>query len=327
MAGIIHKGTEKVQLPPASTLLPIDFDPRELAQLDFAEFCKSLLAKLREIKSQRYDWYDAKRRQHSKWVNGSCYMLAILGSAAILLTAIGAALRISNTSALYDFWALIIALVLYAIMGAVSFFDKTTDSASAYFRHLVVQLAIRDLWTRLEFELLKEFLATKLGDAGAEAAATNHICTLAEAFCRDLDKISSAELSEWRTEFLASLSQLEAAAKQGAEHTQKQLLDAVKAIEKASADALKAAQEAAQAAFMILKVEGADGDVAVLIDDAQVAVTHLKSIPIDRVRPTRQKIVLVQPNFELSRFRVGRSQEPAFQLTRSFRIVAGVAEK
>ena len=282
--------SEKVQVLPASTLVAIDFDPRQFAQLDFPEFCKSLLAKLREIKTQRFDWYDAKRRYHSKWVNGSRYVLAILGSVAILLTAIGTTMRIASTSPQYDVWVLIIALVFYAIMGAVSFFDKTTDSASAYFRHLGVQLAIRDLWTKLEFQLLKEFLAMKLGDAAAEAAGRGRLCALAEAFCQDLDKISTVELSEWRTEFLASLSQLEATAKQGTEDTHKELLDAVKAIEKASADALKAAQEAAQPAFIILKVEGADGDVAILIDDAQVALTHLRSIPIDKICPGYRKI-------------------------------------
>jgi hypothetical protein len=283
--------SEEAPVPATSTLLPIDLDPGELAQLDFPRFCESLLAKLSEIMAQRFDWYDGKRRDQARWVNGSRYVLAILGSVAILLTAIGATMRIAKSSSEYDLWALVVALVLYAIMGAVSFFEKTTDSTSAYFRYVGVILAIRDLWTKLQFELLKELLAFNPGGAEAEAASRGRLCTLAEAFCRDLDKLASVELNEWRVEVLASWSKLEDAAKQGTEGTQKQLLDAVKAIEKSSADKLNAAEEAAKPAFMNVRIEGDfDRQVAIFVDDVQVAVTHLKSFPIDKVRPGFRKI-------------------------------------
>jgi hypothetical protein len=178
-------------------------------------------------------------------------------------------------------------------MGAISFFEKTADTSSAYFRHLGILLAIRDLWTKLQFELLKVFLEVKVEDAQSTSAARDRLCSLAEAFCRDLDKLASDELTAWRTEFKDSLAELDAAAKKGTEDTQTQLTNAVKAIEKASVDAAKAAEEAAKPAFIKIKIEGAFDEqdkVAILIDDAQVALTHLRSFPIDRVRPGHRKI-------------------------------------
>ena len=43
---------------------------------------------------------------------------------------------------------------IYALMGAIAFYDRATDKASAYFRYVIAMLSIRDLWTKLEFELL-----------------------------------------------------------------------------------------------------------------------------------------------------------------------------
>lgn len=90
----------------------------------------------------------------------------------------------------------------------------------AYFRHLPIILAIRDLWTKLQFEVLKELTAVR---GAAEAAVRERIRNLANAFWTDLNKASTRELCEWRTEFLASLSELEAAAKKGSEHVTKQV--------------------------------------------------------------------------------------------------------
>ncbi len=273
-----------------NTLTPIDLDPRNLAATSFAEFCDSLLAKLAAIKDRRFRWYDQQRDLRSRWVHGSRKALALAGAVAILLTALAAGLRVWRPQLEYDVWFLIIALVLYAAMGAVLFYEKITDATSAYFRHLGVILLIRDLWTKLQFELLKQFRSLKPGDAVSEAAVKEQICVLAEAFCRDLDKLASTELAQWQTEFMASLSELEAAARKGSDDATKQLGEAVKAIEKATADALKAAEEAAKPAYVKLKIQGDfDGKVTILVDDAQVAESHLRDIVLDRLRPGYRK--------------------------------------
>jgi hypothetical protein len=50
--------------------------------------------------------------------------------------------------------------------------------------HRGVQLAIRDLWSKPEFELLKEPLLVKPGDAVAEVAAKGRLCTVADVLIK-----------------------------------------------------------------------------------------------------------------------------------------------
>lgn len=271
----------------ANTLRPIELDLAQFTSItDYEEFRTKLLLKLAEIKNQRFDWYDGQRRARARWVHGSRRFLAVIGSIAILLTAAAATVRITNWWPELDIGALVVALVLYAVMGAVSFFERTTDSTTAYFRHLGVVLAIRDLWTKLQFEFLKDVVTAR----GADAAARERLCTLAEAFCRDLDKLASVELTEWRTEFVASQSELEAASAKGGEDVQKQLSDSVKALQKASADALKAAEEAARPAYVNVKLTGSyEKPATILVDDKEIAVTPLATYPI-MVRPGLRKI-------------------------------------
>jgi hypothetical protein len=80
------------------------------------------------------------------------------------------------------------------------------------------------MWTKLSSQFCGSSTAVKgTTDAAAELAARERIRALAEAFCNDLDKAASGELIQWRTEFLASLSELEAAAKKGTEDVTKQI--------------------------------------------------------------------------------------------------------
>ena len=76
----------------------------------------------------------------------------------------------------------------------------------------------RDLWTKLEFEVLKELEKVRKATdiQAAEAAARDQILALAEAYCMDLDKITTTEATEWRTEFQTSMGELEETARKGA---------------------------------------------------------------------------------------------------------------
>src|SRR5260221_14436157 len=110
-------------------------------------------------------------------------------------------------------------------MGAISFYEKGTDKPTTYFRHLGIILAIQDLWTKVQFEFLKELIVLK--DAAdrktAEAVARERITALAEAFCNDVNKITTGELTEWRTGFLAPPSQLAGAGEKGTAAGTKQI--------------------------------------------------------------------------------------------------------
>ena len=218
-----------------NNLQPIKFDPQEWAKLDFDQFVQQLAEKLGDYRQTHFERYDGLRRKNSYWANNSRWMLAVLGAAALVLTGVAAAFRLAPESLVkwadWDKPALVAVLVIYAVMAAIAFFEKTTDKTTSYFRHLTLILAIRDLWTRLQFELLKEVGAvySAADRKAAEGLARERIGALGKAFCEDLNKISAAEMTEWKTEFLASLSELSEAAKKGTEDVTKQVQEIAKA--------------------------------------------------------------------------------------------------
>ena len=297
-----------------NTFRAIELEPQGTAELEFSKFVEALLEKLRRLKDERFIYYEALRRQNTKWANGSRWVLALLGSIAFLLTGLAAALRFAPEGFLqkwgldgFDKGVLLAVLAIYAVMGAISFYEKGTDKTTTYFRHLGIILAIRDLWTKVQFEFLKELIVLK--DAAdrktAEAVARERIRALAEAFCNDVNKITTGELTEWRTEFLASLSELEAAAKKGTDDVTKQIQETVRAAEtaatgakaaaeKAAADArtaAKTAEEANKPGALNLTLSGDfDDDVLISVDDIEVARSRGKTIALERVVPGLRKV-------------------------------------
>jgi hypothetical protein len=110
--------------------------------------------------------------------------------------------------------------------------------------------------------LLKEDPAAAKAD---EPAAKAKLRALAEAFCTDVNKLATTEISEWKAEFLASLTEIEKAAESGSSAAQKQLDETVKALEKATQEFQRKAEEvatkaeeAAKPAFVKVEFEGAD---------------------------------------------------------------------
>ena len=297
-----------------NTFRAIELEPQATAELEFSKFVEALLEKLRRLKDERFTYYEVLRRQNTKWANGSRWVLALLGSIAFLLTGLAAALRFAPEAFLqkwgldgFDKGVLLAVLAIYAVMGAISFYEKGTDKTTTYFRHLGSILAIRDLWTKVQFEFLKELIVLK--DATdrktAEVVARERIRALAEAFCNDLNKITTGELTEWRTEFLASLSELDAAAKKGTGDVTKQIQETVRAAETAATDAKAAAEKAAADARAAAKTAeeaskpGAlnvtlsgdfDDEVLISVDDIEVARSRSKTIALERVVPGLRKI-------------------------------------
>ncbi len=297
-----------------NTFRAIELEPQGTAELEFSKFVEALLEKLRRLKDERFIYYEALRKQNTKWANGSRWVLALLGSIAFLLTGLAAALRFAPEGFLqkwgldgFDKGVLLAVLAIYAVMGAISFYEKGTDKTTTYFRHLGIILAIRDLWTKVQFEFLKELIVLK--DAAdrkaAEAVARERIRALAEAFCNDLNKITTGELTEWRTEFLASLSELEAAAKKGTDDVTKQIQETVRAAETAATDAkaaaekaaadaraaAKTAEEASKPGALNLTLSGDfDDEVLISVDDIEVARSRGKTIALERVVPGLRKV-------------------------------------
>jgi hypothetical protein len=282
-----------------TTFSTIEMQPEATASLNLTEFVNTLLVKLRTLKDERFAYYEKLRQENSGWANKSRRWLALLGSLAFLLTALAATLRFTAWFGESDKGALVAVLLIYAIMGTISFYEKGTTKTSDYFRHLSVILSIRDLWTKLQFALLEEVMTLKRADdkVAAEPATRARIVALAEAFCNDLNKVSTSELADWRTAFMASLTELSDAAKKGSDDVVKQLQDATKAAEKAATDAKAAAETAAKAAAEVGKpgsinitISGEfDGEVVVSVDGVERARSNGKSVAIESIPPGIRK--------------------------------------
>lgn len=76
-----------------------------------------------------------------------------------MATALSASLRLSGIT--LSWWPsagdhlLGVALICYVLMSAMSFCETATAGTQAYFRQLQVIIAIRDLWTQFEFDMIK----------------------------------------------------------------------------------------------------------------------------------------------------------------------------
>jgi hypothetical protein len=300
----------------ARTFATIELDLQALADVEFPEFVKALLEEIRRIKDEQFAWYEGLRRKNSGWANRARVLLAWLGSAAFLLTGLAAILRFAPEAELAkldsrlvgaDKYALLIVLVIYAVMGTISFYERGTDKTTAYFRHLAIILAIRDLWTRVQFEILKELTALKSAtdQKPAEAAARERIRALAQGFCNDLNKVSSGEFAEWRTEFLASLSELAEAAKKGSDDVTKQVQDVLKTAAKAASDAkaaaaeaeadakaaARAANEAAKPGAINVTAPGdVEGEIVIEIDGVEAARSRGRTLALERVTPGLRRV-------------------------------------
>jgi hypothetical protein len=293
-----------------NTFSSVEFDPRSDAKLPFDEFVETLLQKVRKIKTERFMFYEDLRRSDARWANGARGVLVLLGSIAFLLTALAAAIRLApkdtwiKTFPDGDVTVMLVVLAIYAVMGTITFYEKGTDKSTAYFRHVLTIVRIRDLWTKFQFELLKELLALKSpSDPMAEFASRERIRSLAEAFCSDLNKATSAELTEFRTEFLTSLTDLDAAARKGSEDITKQIQETAAAAAKAAADAkaaaekaavdAKAAADAVKLGFLNLKVTGDfDEEIVIVVDGASEVRARGKTVAIERIPPGPRKILV-----------------------------------
>ncbi|MGH9201215.1 MAG: hypothetical protein ACRD2A_08275, partial [Vicinamibacterales bacterium] len=130
-----------------STFNSIPLNAQASSEMPFAELVKTLLEKLEHLKDQRSAFYEVLRRSNTKWANGSRWVLAMLGSIAFLLTGLAAALRFIWDDSAADKVVLVVVLAIYAVMGAISFYERGTGKTTAYFRQVGVILALRDLWT------------------------------------------------------------------------------------------------------------------------------------------------------------------------------------
>jgi hypothetical protein len=142
-------------------------------------------------------------------------------------------------------------------------------------------------------------------DPAITEPARLRLLALGQAFCVDLDKAATGELAEFRTEFIASLAELDAASKKGTEEVMKLLDERLKAAEKtvaeakavaekASSDAkaaAKAAEDAGKPGFLNLSLTGDfDEEVVISVGGTEAARSRGKLIALERMPPGPTKI-------------------------------------
>ena len=155
-------------------------------------------------------------------------------------------------------------------MGAIALFERGTDLSSSYFRHLTITIAIRNLWNEFQLSILKEYPALLKTSATDPIAARDRAIELARALCKDIDTLVSTEQTEWRTEFIELLKELDTAAKEGLGKVRSDLEAAMDKVTKAAEEARKAAEQAKAAPVsgdLNVTVQGDfDDNLVVLVD-------------------------------------------------------------
>ncbi|MER9924448.1 SLATT domain-containing protein [Mesorhizobium sp. M0048] len=248
-----------------------------IKQEDFATFFDFLYGAVEKLKTDRENFYRSLRTRNSWWINTSRWTLGTLGAAALLLTALaGIAAIAAPQEGWFKGWqieGLFWAFVIYAVMGAIALFERGTDLSAAYFRHLTITIAIRNLWNEFQLTILKEYPALLETASADKKAARERAIELARALCKDIDTLVSTEQTEWRTEFMDSLKELETAAKDGIGAVKTDLQAAMDKVTKAAEEATKAAEQAKAALLpgdLNVTVTGSfDGNLVVLVDQAK----------------------------------------------------------
>ncbi|WP_242122130.1 hypothetical protein [Sphingomonas lacusdianchii] len=275
-----------------NTFDPIELDAAALAaEPDFDVFVQKLTTKIEELTDQRAGYYNG-RRAAGNWVNDSRRWLIWLGALALLLTAVATVIRIAPPIweqdppiRNFDAFLLIVVLVIYAIMAAISFIERSSGSASGYFRHIGVIISIRNLWTQFQFEQLRLLQAVDPQDASAPARTRAALIDLAQEYCSKLDALAAGEAETWRDEFKASLTELGNLSQTRLTSVEKQLKDQRAEMQQLT-QRQREARDAEKPVHVNLTIVGAfDGEATIYVDGSERTKTKLKSLALGQITP------------------------------------------
>lgn len=262
----------------------LDFDKlAPEAPVSLRDFADQLRAALNERRKSRYGFYNGRRAQYA-WVLNLRSALAWLGAAGIVLTALATAAHFRWPNDDHDGVLLVIAMVCYAVMAGISFYERSLNLAAAYFRSVGILIGMRDIWTRLQFELLAELRAATVGGADVEVPARDRMAALAQAAWSDMEALTRGEQENWQGEVLASLKDLATAAEGGRGTVETRLTQMEKdaaAAATARADRTTAAARAKAPALLTVTLSGDfAGRAEVLIDEQPVADTQTAEVAL-----------------------------------------------
>lgn len=265
----------------ANTLEAIALGLEKDADLDFDKLSNKLRTVIDGQQSRYFNWYEKHRKTNARWANSVPRWLTVLTALAFVMTALAAVIRF-NPDGLLSSWdgsdkvLLALVLIINAVIGGLSYIERGTDRIAAYFRHLGVIHAIRDLWTKFQFDLLKETVAFQIaGDEKAKAEARGRLCEMAQACSAELNKLTSAEFGEWKTDVIASLKEMEEAAIKGREEVSKHF-----------EEAMEAALKQAERGYVNVTLQGAfDGEAVARVAGVEKARTRRPNLVLERLVP------------------------------------------
>lgn len=236
-------------------------------------YAKALYDEVKRVKAMRLAYYQGLRNDYGSVLRVRKWLI-ILAIVALLATALSAAATIARVQPIGIIdpvtWGLGTALIAYALMSALSFWESASAGSSAYFRSNAIILALRDLWEQYEFDQVAILAKTRAGADPAETKA--ELLSTARALVAAMDTLGRTELEDWRGEIQASLTQLAAVGKEG--------LAAIKAELKAEYDRRLARLEAAATpkpkSYVTLQIKGA------LVGEAEISVDNGRAIRTDK---------------------------------------------
>lgn len=260
-----------------STFETVDLDKLELESIGpIPDYAAKLYGELKRVKEERDRFYE-RNTATSRWVLKVRKALILLGILALLATAASSAAKLSSWSDTVVNYGLAIALIAYALMTALSFYESATAGSAAYFRGNTIREALRDLWTNYEFD--QAAILAKTSTGGDADAIKPELLATARALAAAMDTLARNELNDWRGEVQTSLTQLAAVGKEGLAAMQAQL--------KADYDArlAKLEEDAKSKAYLTLQVNGAAvGDIDVTIDEGRPVRTPDRSIALPELK-------------------------------------------
>lgn len=277
---------EKFNARADNTFRPVWLNFDELAKeapASLRDFAKQLRAALDERRKSRYGFYNGRRVQYA-WVLSLQSALAWLGAAGIVLTAVATAAHFLWPDDNVDGGLLVTAMICYAVMAGISFYERSLNLAAAYFRSVGILLAMRDIWTRLQFELLAELRAATVGGTDVEVPARDRMAALAQAAWNDMEALTRGEQENWQGEVLSSLKDLATAAEGGRGTVESRLSQMEKDAAAAATARAERAAAAARAKAPALLTVTLSGDFAgraeILIDEQPVAGTETAEVAL-----------------------------------------------
>ncbi|HYI41736.1 MAG TPA: hypothetical protein VE053_15620 [Allosphingosinicella sp.] len=241
--GIFRKAS-----PRGSTFSDLELVP-PLDPKDSERSVATLRKAVERYKDDRFDWYLDQMRRRSRLVNGLPGASALLGVVGILSTTGAVVVRTLNAATVID-WTngdLLLAgaaVVAYTLMSAGLLYERLIEGSGGYFRAAEAVVAIRDLWSAYQFEDVARSLAP--AKQGAEELERWRVP--AEAFCKALDKIVAAELTEWQAAYHTAAKLRSDTSEEGLKAALAEIKLSADSAASSAAEAARKAEEAAKAA-------------------------------------------------------------------------------